>query len=45
MGSNEKVVFVAEVLTLRTVFEGGTYIINSAIAVLLYNQTKRFRTP
>lgn len=44
IGSNGKVVFVAEVFALRAVFEGGINIINSTIAVLLYNATKRFRT-
>jgi len=44
MGSIEKVVFVADVFALRAVFQGGINIINSTIAVLLYNPTKRFRT-
>jgi len=44
MGTNGKVVFVAEVLALRVVFERGINIINSTIAVLLYNTTKQFRT-
>jgi hypothetical protein len=44
IGSNGKVVFVAEVLALRAVFEGGISIINSIIALLLHNPTKQFRT-
>jgi len=39
-----KVVLVGEVFALRAVFEGGINIINSTIAVLLYNPTKRFST-
>jgi hypothetical protein len=44
MGSNGKIVFVAEVFAFRSVVEGGINIINSTNAVLLYNPTKRFRT-
>lgn len=44
MGRNGKVVFVAEVLAWRVVFEGGINIRNSTIAVLLYNPTNQFRT-
>jgi len=43
MGSNGKVAFVAEVFALRAVFEGEINIINSTIAVHLYNPTKWFR--